>query len=72
MIREYGKIWMKNSDIDIHAEWYIPSTEDSAGHILNALNDDCIVFRKLKDLRDIFSVATDCTRFQSNAITIFQ
>lgn len=47
-----------------------PPAQDSPKNILNILNNDCLqaIFRKVDNMRDIYSVAHVCVRFQQNAI----
>lgn len=54
------------ADCDINT----PPGQDSPKNILNILNNDCLqaIFRKLNGVRDIYSVAHVCTRFQQIAI----
>lgn len=46
-----------------------PPAQNSASHILNALNNDCIqeCFRRLTNLRDLLSAAEVCKDFRENA-----
>lgn len=50
-----------------------PPAEDSPGHILSVLNDDCIgeIFRRVKVLDDFLNMAQVCQRFEECAKTSF-
>lgn len=53
---------------------HLPPAQDSPEHILNALNDDCIlsILRELTNLRDFLRATEVCTRFQENAKRCFR
>lgn len=50
-----------------------PPAQDSPKNILNILNNDCMqaIFQRVDNVRDFYSAANACVRFQENAIACF-
>lgn len=62
-----------NDENRVNDEWIMAPVEDSPQNIINALNDDCLlhIFTELS-VRDLYTVANVCQRFESIAKHAFR